>query len=144
MEAHSTLVTNSSQKIPVYVALKSPEDGHPPKNGVHIGPQSTEKLAAAGGTMNMFIWVGGDVVWQGIVPTKTRKDLVINPDHKPKPQVSYDGINLPEGFQPVTDPTRTEFFTMGNSKTKKGMYTILGVVALILLAIGIWWITHKK
>ena len=142
MDTQTIQVANDSSSIPIYVAMNSPENANisqPPTSP--IPAKSMDKIAVKDGTMNMFVWtdVNADPMWKGIVPTKVRKIIVVSPEDR---KVTYDGIELPEGFNPVTDPSKPGFSmeerSSGVTSTRWWTYFIVAILAILLL-FGILW-----
>lgn len=142
----SLSVTNASETTSIYVRFRPPEDANTPSLPDNsIAPGQVEKVAVKDGTMNLFVWTDpkGDPVWKGIIPTKVKNTVVFSPEHN---KVLYDGVEIPEGFGPVTDLTSPGF----SSKSKAQSFQIQSwwtyfIVALIIVLIlfGTLWYLGK-
>ena len=141
----SLSVGNASETAVIYVRFRPPEDANtpsPPDNS--IAPGKVERVAVKDGTMNLFVWTDPSAtpVWTGIIPTKVKGAVVISPEHK---KVLYDGVEIPEGFGPVTDLTGPGFKVSSNGKSpSQGWWTYFIVAFLIVLILfGVLWYLGK-
>ena len=141
MNIQTAHVTNVSSDTPIFVTMNSPDNANTPNPpSTSISPGTTEKIAVKDGTMNMFIWtnVGEDPIWEGIVPTKVKKTIGVSPESQ---KVMYDGMEIPRGFNPVTDPTGPGFEMIGNNPSSKLKWVYLALILILLL--GVLWYTDK-
>lgn len=128
-------VKNISESSDIYVRFRPVDDANipqPPENCIHSS--SSDEYSVQGGTMNMFVWVdtNSPPVWKGIVPTKIKKDLIIDPEKK---KVYYDSLEIPEGFNPVTGHE-----IAGTPAKYSTLHIILFVLCVVLLIILIWYL----
>ena len=143
MNTQSVQVSNSSKENSILIKFTPPENATiPDKSSLSISPGSIARIDANGGVMNMFIWgknLGSnndsDLIWKGVVPTKINKMLVIDPEGK---KVFYDGIELPDNFQPTTSPQSGVVPQKDNSWT----YFIVSLI-IVLLFVGVF-LSFKK
>ncbi len=137
MNTQTVQIINSSPNTLIYVVLKPPEDANIPSSQSKttlIHPDSATKIAVRDGTMNLFVWTDPTdrPVWTGIIPTKIRKPISIFPETK---DVHYNGISLPSGFLPVTDPSGPGFeHQIKNSKSTRWI-----LLAIIIVLLGVWY-----
>lgn len=139
MQAQVSVLNNSSTKN-VYITFKPPEDANIPEpNKQPILPGKVVDKYVSFATMNLFVWTDIDQspIWSGVVPTKVKKTIVIDPDKK---EVSYDGIVLPEGFTPVTDVSGMGFSQGGSNKN---MWWLL-VILLLVICLIIGFLYYRK
>jgi len=132
-------VFNSSSAENIYVLFKTPEDANTPEAPTDpIGPGSTVSKPVSAATMNLFVWTdySEEPIWSGAVPTKVQKVIMVFPE---KREVSYDGVILPSGFSPVTDPRRLEVGKM--PEYNKYMYLMWLIIILLVVALVyfFWW-----
>ena len=132
-------VINASQSNQIYVRLRPVQDAtipYPPDSS--IMPYGSDSLSAPDATMNMFVWIDPQKqpVWTGIVPTKVQKDIIIHPDQK---KVTYDNIEIPSGFEPVTTlpPVPPK-----EKSTSIAFYIIL-ILGILLILAGVWYYFNR-
>lgn len=128
MNISTVQIFNLSSSAPIFIALVSPETADTPTSSTEIPPSSGKDFAVRSGTMNMFVWnsEGSDPLWVGIIPTKVKDTIRVDPENK---KVYYGNIDIPGGFAPVTNFEDYES-SEGNSRS---WYWILGIVLLLLL-----------
>ncbi len=141
-------LTNLSQTQFIFVALKPPDDASiPPKNQMKkINPNSSLIINVGSGIMNLFVW-GSDsihdstleLIWSGVVPTKVRKAITIDPERK---EVLYNNLRLPSGFVPVTDISNSLLFTTQNNSYISSNL-ILCVILFIIIFLGLYFYFKK-
>ena len=133
-------VHNNSNTENIYIVFKSSEDANipEPSTASQISPKSTVQKPVSSATMNLFVWTDPSLppIWSGAVPTKVQKVIMVSPETK---DVSYDGVTLPSGFSPITNPDalgvgRIPWFD-------KYMYVMWLILILIAMAIiyFFWW-----
>ena len=112
MNTQSIQVVNSSNTNEIMIKLTPPENAQTPENKfpIVIPLKSSKEVAVRGGVMNIFVWMNHnrgnldnkmvtELVWKGIIPTKTIKPIIIIPEKK---KIMHDGMELPSNFRPVT------------------------------------------
>lgn len=139
MNNPAVTVINKSSNKKINVSLKSPEDAVTPEpsDSFNLEPQSTNRLSYNNSTANLFIWDGDthDMIWQGIIPTKSQNSIDIFPEEK---KVIFSGIEIPDNFKNTTVlPT-----TKKNTHSYYLYFIVIIVIVLILLAL--WYNSTKK
>ena len=132
---NSLNVTNVSSETPIFVRMRPPEDGNiPSPSDSPISPGATEKMAVRDGTMNMFVWTdpSDSPIWKGIIPTKVKNNVVISRENG---KVLYDGVEIPNGFKPVTDVSE---FQKKKPSNNRWLILVVAIVVLLIL-LGAWW-----
>nr|QBK85441.1 MAG: hypothetical protein LCMAC101_00280 [Marseillevirus LCMAC101] len=136
-------VRNNSHEKNIYIVFKSSEDANTPESSQSpISPGSTAKRPVHFATSNLFVWTdpASDPIWMGVVPTKVQKDIIVSPE---KREVSYDGVTLPSGFSPITDPqalTREEMNSwLHQGKISMCIWLILFLIIVAIFVYFFWW-----
>jgi len=142
MHSPTLQVANTSSDKSIQISFNPPEDANVPDKTkrILISPKETKKMAVQEGTMNLFVWNESVLLWKGIVPTKIQKPLLISPDTK---EVMYGAMILPEGFNPITDPSHSGFVQQSTSLLSNSTLIIL-LVILIICGIGLYIYFFKK
>ena len=149
-------IVNTSVDIPLVISLTSPEDANVPTSGfVNLKPSSQTEIISNGGTQNLFIWRGeledvkrnltstksdeslNPLIWSGIIPTSINKPLIIDFTNNHQVQVRYDGMNLPEGFTPMSNLQK-------NTSTPNVWKYIIILIIILMLFTLIWLFVIKK
>ncbi len=132
-------VLNNSNTENIYIVFKSSEDANTPEPSQSpILPNSTSRKPVNAATMNLFVWTDPSLspIWSGVVPTKVQKVIVISPETK---EVSYDGVTLPSGFAPITDPEGL----VGKPTNNPNLWDTFLLIVFILIVMAIiyffWW-----
>ena len=128
----ATLV-NESENIPILVSLTTIENATKPKPNENVLlPKSQTQRKVDGGVMNMFVWSAqnNELIWQGVVPTKITKSIVINPDKK---EVKFDNTPLPKNFTPVTEYYAPGMKIKGKFGWKIWLLFLIVIVLLFIL-----------
>ncbi len=134
-------VLNNSSTENIYIVFKSSEDAITPEPPTaSVSPGSTVQKPVSAATMNLFVWTDPSSVpiWTGVVPTKVQKVIIVSPEKK---EVSYDGVVLPSGFTPITDPRDLDNGAGRMPEFNKYMYMMWLLLILIVIAIiyFFWW-----
>lgn len=134
-------VFNSSSTENIYIVFKASEDATVPEaSTTPISPGSTAQKPVISGTMNLFVWTdpSEDPIWSGPVPTKVQKVIMVSPEKK---EVSYDGVVLPPGFSPITNPKDLS----GKPANDSGSWNILLLLLLLIaIVVMIYFFVWKK
>ena len=127
-------ISNKSETFNVYVSLNIPTDANVPQPDTSaISPGSTSSRYATAATMNMFVWtdINQSPIWSGVIPTKIKKAIEIYPE---KPRVLYDGVEIPKGFNPITNMGRP---TCG----KLQLWNVfMGLILIFIILCVLWYI----
>jgi hypothetical protein len=100
--------------------------------------------------MNMFVWtdIQSPPIWKGIVPTRTRKTLVVNPEER---TVRHDSLVIPSGFEPITslkDPRVSggkEAFTKGFfSPSNQRNYLLGGIAVFLIIVLIVYFLLFRS
>jgi len=132
-------VLNNSPTENIYVVFKSSEDAILPEPSQSpISPKTTAKRVVNSATMNLFIWTNpsSPPIWQGVVPTFINKEIIISPEKK---EVSYDGVILPSGFSPTTDPRELGGKPADGPIGLQWLVLVLIIVMIMIIIYFFWW-----
>jgi hypothetical protein len=134
-------VLNNSSVENIYATFKNAEDANIPEPpATSISPGSFAQMPVSAATMNLFVWSDPslDPIWSGAVPTKVQNSIVVSPEKK---EVSYDGVTLPSGFSPVTDPQRLTVGQLTNNSDiwSTLLITLLVLIVLLVIIYFFWW-----
>lgn len=133
-------VTNASSEICIYVSFRPSEDANIPSgpSDIVIQPGKNWNFAVQDGTMNMFIWTDYKLhpVWKGVIPTKVKKSVVYIPESN---IVLYDGIQIPEGFGPITELPEKQ-----STSSNKGWWVyFIAALLIVLFFFSVLWYFDK-
>ena len=136
-------VLNSSSTENIYIIFKGTDDANTPDPSQSpISPGMTAKRTVHSATMNLFVWTDPTSVpiWSGVVPTKVQKVIIVSPEKK---EVSYDGVILPSGFSPITDPTelvgRSSNASIFSNMSNIFVWIMLFIILAIVVAMYLFW-----
>lgn len=118
---------NKSENITTSIFIKPSEDATvPEKSNITIDPNQIKEILYDKATGNLFIWDNdtSELLWKGIIPTKSQKIIDIYPEEK---KIMFGNIEIPSNFETTTKlPTSTKPFS-------KLYY--LGVLAIIIILV---------
>ncbi len=129
-------VLNNSSLENIYIVFKSSEDANIPESSqISISPGTIAKRTVYSATMNLFVWMdpSADPIWSGVVPTKVQKVIVVSPE---KREVSYDGLVLPSGFSPITNP---EILNIHQRSNIRWLWLIFLILATAIVIAYLFW-----
>ena len=133
-------VLNNSRTENIYIAFKNTDDANIPEpSQSSISPGSTVQKPVSAATMNLFVWIdpSKELIWLGPVPTKVQKVITVSPEKK---EVSYDGVVLPSGFVPITDPRELNGKPTNNPNLWNNLLLIvLFLIIAIMIIYFFWW-----
>jgi len=132
-------VFNRSPTENIYIEFLNSEDATTPEAPTTpISPGSTGKKPVSAATMNLFVWTdpSGPPFWSGVVPTKVQKTIMVSPE---KNEVSYDGVILPSGFSPVTDPRKLSGEPVNGSSSWNILLLLLLLLVIVAIVYFFWW-----
>ncbi len=132
-------VLNTSRTENIYIAFKNTDDANiPDPSQSSISPGSTVQKPVSAATMNLFVWTdpSKELIWSGPVPTKVQKVITVSPEKK---EVSYDGVILPSGFVPITDPQALREISTGNPSVWINLLLMVLFLIIVMIVIYFFW-----
>lgn len=127
---------NKSENITISISLKPSEDATvPEKSTITIDPSQVKEILYNNATGNLFIWdnLTDELVWQGIVPTKSQKIIDVYPEEK---KIMFGDLEIPSNFETTT--------SLPSKKSTSISYYLWIVVIIIIILLCVYFFRKMK